>query len=165
MFWMGAIVPKGNSCKCLWTSINPGWKPGIASRRREYWPITILLYLSKSHGNIKALMGPVKNIRKAVQLKITFEEVGRPCSSNEITRAIKKDPNGTGSEIKLRQLLGKINQEYILFKIRRSQRYVSKYRINLLCDCGLILRHAIAVMQWLVGLNISCCSSGLTQHL
>jgi hypothetical protein len=29
----------------------------------------------------------------------------------------------------------------------------------------LISRHAVAVMQWSVGLITSCCSSGLTQHL
>ena len=29
----------------------------------------------------------------------------------------------------------------------------------------LISRHAVVVMQWLIGLNISCGSSGLTQNL
>ena len=36
---------------------------------------------------------------------------------------------------------------------------------HLLSAYDLISRHAIAVMQWLVGLNTSCCSAGQTQNL
>jgi hypothetical protein len=36
---------------------------------------------------------------------------------------------------------------------------------NLLKAYDVISSHAIAVMQWPVCLNISCCSSGLTQNL
>ena len=36
---------------------------------------------------------------------------------------------------------------------------------NLLSAYDVISNHVTAVMQWPVGLNTSCCSSGLTQNL
>ena len=42
---------------------------------------------------------------------------------------------------------------------------VKAFAINLLSAYDLISHHAVAVMQWSVGLNVSCCSSGLTQNL
>jgi hypothetical protein len=42
--------------------------------------------------------------------------------------------------------------------------YKLHYLLNLLSAYDMISSHAVAVMQWPVSLNTSCCSSGLTQH-
>ena len=43
--------------------------------------------------------------------------------------------------------------------------YFMLITINLLNAYDLLSRHAVAVMQWSVGLNKACCTSGLTHNL
>ena len=54
---------------------------------------------------------------------------------------------------------------YETVNVKTNQRISWKRVFNLLSAYDVISSHAISVMLWSVGLNTSCCSSGLTQNL
>ena len=64
-----------------------------------------------------------------------------------------------------KMLTGKPRGKRSLVRPRRRWEDNIRTDLNLLSAYDVILRHAITVMQWPVGLNTSCCGSVLTQNL